>query len=293
MDDVTPAAAITASGSASRRTKGRLELVFAPDVEGRSFLAHQFASYPFHVCRVQYLDPDLPDMASLYLQSSAGGVFAGDRLGTSITCKAGAMAHVTTQASTVVYRMPDGDACQHTDLEVESGGILEVLPDPVILFPEARLRNKLSLKLADNATAIVADAFLSHDPNGTDKPFGYYRSETEIIDAAGRRLVLDRFHTTGEVCRGHRASIMGGYGMQATMMAASTAVPPPTLVAALNESLSSLPLVYGAVSTMPNECGAWVRLLADDGAVLKHAVIELWMALRRVITGRVPIRRRK
>ena len=60
-----------------RRTKGRLDLVFKPDAEGRSFLGRQFASYPFHVCRVQYLDAEQPHMASLYLQSSAGGLFAG------------------------------------------------------------------------------------------------------------------------------------------------------------------------------------------------------------------------
>ncbi len=293
MDDVTPAAAITAPGSTPRRTEGRLELVFAPDADGKSFLEKQFASYPFHVCRVQYLDSKVPNMASLYLQSSAGGVFAGDRLATSITCKAGAMAHVTTQASTVVYRMPDGEADLQTDLEVAPGGLLEVLPDPVILFPEARLNNRLSVKLADNATAIVADAFLSHDPDGENRPFGFYRSETEITDTAGRRLVRDRFHTTGEGCRAQRAGIMGAFRMQATIMAASTVVPATTLLTALRDGLAATPSVYAAASTLPNACGAWVRLLAADGATLKHAMTEVWIALRRGITGNVPALRRK
>lgn len=279
--------------AAPRRTKGRLELVFTPDAEGRSFLSRQFASYPFHVCRAQYLDAELPEMASLYLQSSAGGLFAGDRLEVSITCKPGAKAHVTTQASTIAYRMPDGEARQRTVLEVGDRGLLEYLPDPVILFPQARLDNRLSLKLAENATAIVVDAFLSHDPGGADMPFGFYSSETEIIDATGRRLVLDRFHASGATCRAGTVGIMGAHGMQATILAASTAVTPGSLLAAFREGLVDTPRVYGAASTLPNGCGAWVRLLADDGAVLKDAVTKLWMALRRGITGRAPAPRRK
>ncbi len=296
MSEVMPETAIvsrdTAPGS-PRRTTGRLELVFAPDAEGRSFLAQQFASYPFHVCRVQYLDPDLPDMASLYLQSSAGGLFAGDALGVSIACKPNAMAHVTTQASTIVYRMPNGEACQRTDLEIGAGGFLEYLPDPVILFPQARLKNRLNLKLASNATAIMADAFLSHDPGGAHKPFGLYSSETEITDAAGRRLVLDRFHTSGMAGRAGKVGIMGAYGMQATILAASTAVTSQSLLAAFREGLADTSSVYAAASTLPNDCGAWVRLLADDGAVLKDTVAKLWMALRRGITGQAPALRRK
>ena len=275
------------------RTQGRLELVFAPDGSGRSFLARQFASYPFHICRVQYLDEELPAMASLYLQSSAGGLFAGDRLGVSITCEPGALAHVTTQASTIAYGMPDGEACQRTALEVGSGGLLEYLPDPVILFPQARLDTRLSLKLADNATAIVTDAFLSHDPDGAGGHFGAYGSETEISDAAGRRLVLDRFRTGGAARGTGGAGIMGAHGMQATVLAASTAVAPQALLAALREGLADTPAVYGAASSLPNGCGAWVRLLADDGAVLKDAVGKLWMALRREIAGHTPALRRK
>ena len=276
-----------------RRTKGRLDLVFKPDAEGRSFLGRQFATYPFHVCRVQYLDAEQPHMASLFLQSSAGGLFAGDELDVSIACEANAMAHVTTQASTIVYRMPNGEACQRTALEVGAGGFLEYLPDPMIMFPQARLHNRLSLKLAGNATAIVVDSFLSHDPGGTDRPFGLYGSETEITDGTGRRLVLDRFHTSGADCRAGIVGVMGGYGMQATILAASTAVSPRSLLEALRHGLEDTPAVHGAASTLPNDCGAWVRLLADDGAAHKDAVTTLWMALRRKITGQVPARRRK
>ena len=51
----------------------RLSLTFSCDGGGRTYLDRQFASYPFHVCRPHYFPHDAPGMATLYLQSSAGG----------------------------------------------------------------------------------------------------------------------------------------------------------------------------------------------------------------------------
>jgi urease accessory protein len=276
------------------RKEGKLELHFAPDAEGRSYLAHQFASYPFHVCRAQYLDPELPEMASLYLQSSAGGLFAGDRLSLRIAAAAGAKAHVTTPASTIVHRMPEGEARQRTLLEAGSGSFLEYLPDPVILFPQARLRSRLRLRLGDGATAILADAFLPHDPAGAHEAFGSYESETEIEDAGGRRLVLDRFRVSGADAQAGAAGVMGGHAMQATILAVSSAVAPEALLTALRQGMATCgPPVYGAASLLPNGCGAWARLLAEDGAALTGATTQLWAAAREAVSGFPPRPRRK
>lgn len=276
------------------RTEGKLELRFAPDAEGRSFLARQFASYPFHVCRAQYLDPELPEMASLYLQSSAGGLFAGDRLSLDIATEAGAKAHVTTPASTIVHRMPAGEARQRALLEAGQGSFLEYLPDPVILFPQARLRSRLHLRLGEGATAILADAFLPHDPAGGREPFGSYESETEIDDAGGRRLVLDRFRVSGADAQAGTVGVMGGRAMQATVLAVSSAVAPEVLLTVLRQGVETCsPSVYGAASLLPNACGAWARLLSEDGAALTGAMAQLWASAREAVTGTRPQPRRK
>ena len=273
---------------------GRLELAFAPDAEGRSFLAHQFASYPFHVCRAQYLDPEVPEMASLYLQSSSGGLFAGDRLSIRISVEAGAKAHVTTPASTIVHRMPAGEARLRTLLEAGSGSLLEYLPDPLILFPQARLRSTLHLRLGEGATAILADAFLPHDPAGAHECFGSYESEAEVEDASGRRLVLDRFRLSGAEAQASMVGVMGSRAMQATVLAVSNAVAPEALLTALRQGMETCaPTVYGAASLLPNACGAWVRLLAEDGAALTGATAQLWACAREAVTGTRPRPRRK
>ncbi len=65
---------------------------------------------PFH------LDAAAPDMAFVYVQNPTGGVFAGDRLLTSVTADPGARVHLTTQSATKLYRMEGGEARQELTL---------------------------------------------------------------------------------------------------------------------------------------------------------------------------------
>ena len=284
----------TDARSAPGLTRGRLQAVFARGPDGKSYLARQFASYPFHLCRAQYLDPDLPEMASLYIQTSAGGIYSGDRLNVEIRAEAGARAHVTTQASSIAYRMPDGEARQRIHLSGGPGSLLEYQPDPTILFPEARLRSAITLEPTPGALIIAGDSFLPHDPGGTGRPFGFCAGETRIVDPGGRLLSLDRFHIEGAAWAAGRAGVSGAHRMQGTLIAAGDAAAPETLLEALREGLAKAPpAVYGAASTLPNRCGAWARLLASDGADLSETMTQLWAALRATVTGYPPARRRK
>ena len=282
-----------ASPDRSHVTKGRVEAFFAADADGRTYLARQYASYPFHLCRAQYLDPDQPDMASLYLQSSAGGLFSGDRLALSLTTEASARAHVTTQASTIVYRMEAGEAQQTAALEVGPDSLLEYLPDPAILFPQARFRSRLSLRLAAGARAIVGEFFLPHDPGGAAEPFGYYESETRVADPGGDLLALDRFRVTGAEVNARTLGANGPFLMQGTLLVLGEGLEIDSMLEGLRRQLAAQPMVYGGISTLPNGAGVWARLLAAEGVGLTSAMSGLWSAARYRMTGRVPAWRRK
>ena len=284
----------TEARTATARTRGRLRATFAPDSGGTSYLARQYASYPFHLCRAQYLDPDLPEMASLYVQTSAGGIYSGDRLNVELSAKAGAKAHVTTQASSIAYRMPDDEARQWIHLSGGPGSLLEYLPDPTILFPEARLRTAITLEPASGALIIAGDSFLPHDPGGGDLPFAFCAGETRVVDPRGRLLSLDRFHFDGAAWTAGTAGVSGNHRMQGTLIVAGDAAAPETLLEALREGLAKAPpAVYGAASTLPNRCGAWARLLASDGTELTESMTRLWAAVRASVTGHLPAPRRK
>src|SRR5690606_34381890 len=65
------------------------------------------------------------------------------------------------------------------------------------------------------------------------------------------------------------------------------------LLAALRAAVDGRDDCYGGVSLLPNDAGVWVRLVASDGAALRHAMVALWQAMRRALLHRDPALRRK
>jgi urease accessory protein len=180
-----------------RNSAGVIAAAISPDADGRSFLRRQYASYPFHVCRLQFQDRSLPGLATLYLQSCSGGLYEDDRLDVGIAMGQGAEAHVSTQAATVVHTMPKGHAEQTVRLSSEAGSYLEYLPDPQILFPGSRCRSTTSIALGGDGIAVVSDSFLQHDPAGRDETFSAYGSEIVVETVDGEVLAIDRIKVDG------------------------------------------------------------------------------------------------
>ena len=93
-------------------------------------LTHQRIPYLFHATRPFYLDQARPDLATLYLQSAAGGLYRGDRVALSITAEPHSAAHVTT-AATIVHRTDRFPVEQSMRLEVGDHAFLALTPDPL------------------------------------------------------------------------------------------------------------------------------------------------------------------
>ncbi|MBM3518962.1 MAG: urease accessory protein UreD, partial [Alphaproteobacteria bacterium] len=197
------------SGGAARRAalahrRGRFDLRFRRDSEGRTFIARQHVSYPFHLTRPFYAETAPAGMLRLYVQSASGGLYANDRLALRFIAEPGAEAHVTTQGATVANRMPGGAAEQTVMLEAGAGALLEYLPDPLILFPEADVLSRIEVRAAVDAHVILGEAFLGHDPTGAGRPHGRLHAETRIARPDGTLLCLDRFAISGAtLAEGH------------------------------------------------------------------------------------------
>ena len=207
--------------SARPLVSGRLELEFAADAEARSYLRRQYASYPFHVCRAQFQDRDLPGLPTLYIQSCAGGVYEDDRLELALAMREKAEAHVSTQSATIVHGMPNGTAKQGTRIHCDRGAYLEFLPDPQILFPGSRYQSVTRIRLGEAATCVVSDAFLRHDPEGRGEMFSAYSSEIAIENASGETMAIDRLKIDG-TSRPSCPGILGAYEAQGTLVVAGT-----------------------------------------------------------------------
>jgi urease accessory protein len=269
----------------------RLELEFAADANGRTFLRRQYAGYPFHVCRAQYLDDALPGLTTLYVQSSSGGIYEDDRLGLQLSLDEGAEAHVTTQAATVVHSMQRGRAEQSAILHCASGSYLEYLPDPQILFPGSTCRSAMTVRLAERAIALVSDSILQHDPAGQGRAFANYLGEVTIEDPKGRTLAVDRLEMDGKAIAERLPGVTGSFGAQGTLVLACLDVPQDAVAGELRKI--DLHGVTMGFSALPNSAGMLIRLLAADGAALKRGMYAVWAAVRLALKGSLPAERRK
>jgi urease accessory protein len=291
---IANATAMASIGADARNVYPReARLAFALSLGGMTYLRKQHVSYPFHICSPFHVEGDPPGMASLYLQSCAGGVFEGDHLNLDVTTDAGSAVHLTTQASTIVHTMTSGRCKLVSNLEVGPNSWFEMIVDPFILFPGSFLAATTRLVVDPTAIAILVDAFLLHDPAGLDRAFARIEAETMIeIDGRGR-VACDRYAVDGATLLAGIPGVTGHARAQGTLLAV---VPDGRLLqfaGELRQVLSEFDGIYAGVSALPGNAGLWCRVLAQDAVTLHAALHGIWSTLRVNLGGNPPRRRRK
>ena len=281
------------SNAESKRQPIDLKLQFARSLNGETYISNQYCRYPFHICRAQYVDTNPPGLATIYLQSCAGGIFEGDRLLCEFHTLPESQAHITTPASTIVHSMNHGTAELCVTIKAEKGCYTEYLPDPLILFPESQLRSKLVVRMHATAIICLTDAFLVHDPMNCGNKFGEYQNETRIEDLQGKLLCLDRYRITGEQFSNNYIGVMGDYAVHGTAMFLGPVNQTSSLPETLKEVLDTNCAVYTGVSVLPNDCGIWIRLLSKDTFELRSTITKLWEVWRFNFAGALPQTRKK
>ncbi len=270
------------------------ELVFTRAPDGHTYISHQRVGYPFHITRPFYLDAVPEGMLTLYLQSVSGGIYRGEELALVLEAEAGALAQVTTQSATIVHRMKtDGAARQEMTIRAGEGALLEYLPDPLILFPGAQFETVLRVVAEPSATVILCDAFTQHDSNEAGGRFARLMSNTRIERPDGTLLAFDRFDIDGELTEAHLDGAAGAYPAHGTLMVVHSGCPAENMAAVLREALGECGGIYAGASTLPQESGAWVRILAEDGLALRAALKASWAAARLQMCGAEPAKRPK
>lgn len=272
--------------------EAQLSLRFARAGE-RSFIAHQRVAYPFHLGRSLHMPGDPPDMPTYYVQSCSGGIFEHDRLAWQVELAAGSRLHLSTAASSVVHSMTGSDAEQAVSVALGADSVLEYLPDPVILFPGARFRNRLTLHAADSACAIAWDAVIAHDPHGAGRVFDCIESELRIVRAEdGRLCALDRYRISGSEQRAALPGVTGVYSCHGSLVVLAPRETIAGLCETLRMALANCEGVYAGATILPHQRGVWARVLARDAAALRLALHSAWRCARSAL-GFSPDARRK
>jgi len=266
-----------------------LAIEYSTDDTGETFIKHQYASYPFHICRAQYMENDPAGMANVYIQSASGGIYENESLATHIAANNNSYSHTTTQASTIVHSMTRGAAEQLISLKATGKAYLEYFSDPLILFPGSKLSSKIKIEADETSVVLLVDAFLVNTKYESMDIFGWYHNCLEVYSEKQSLLVKDVYKAN----KNNFLQDKNGHIGLGTLTLIKRSGDISTILVALQNAIKECDDIYGGTTRLPNSSGIIVKLLARDGDSLKKAMLKIWIASRKSITGIKPNARRK
>ncbi|MBE04442.1 MAG: hypothetical protein CMD67_04820 [Gammaproteobacteria bacterium] len=271
----------------------KAELNFNKCSDGRTRLGRQFVQYPFHITKPVHLDVDWPELATLILQSTSGGLYHDDRLKLSINFGDDSCAHVTTQSATKVHSMESDDSANyHISISVGSNAHAEFINDALILFPDSRLDSILEISVAEGGSAIVTDSALWHEPrddyikSGDLQPsFSSFRQTIKINSLQNSYLAVKECQWSG---KDSPAGLIAwkDYRAQGSIYIISPDGDLKKLSQSCRRKLNKSNSVYGGVTVLPSDIGVIVRILGRDGGSVRRALEEQWLNARFMLAGR-------
>ena len=171
------------------------------------------------------------------------------------------------------------DFVQRVGITARENAYIEYLPDPMVMFPGARLSSHIRVVAPASATVVLADGFLAHDPNAGGNKFDRLASELLVESPAGRLRCLDRFEITGEqLAANAQFSAHGAFICIAENL-------DEKFRSVVDKSLAEVPGIYAGTSSLPDDAGLWSRILAPDSQGLRNGLIAAWRAVRQIKTG--------
>jgi urease accessory protein len=252
---------------AANRAEGRLALtvVATAGPTRRSRVAEQGS------LRVRFPGPAGRELEAV-LVNTAGGMAGGDRFALDIAAEAGARLVVGTAAAEKVYRSGGEPTDVSVKLDVAAGATLRWLPQETILFDRARLNRRIDVDMDEAASLVLAEAVVFGR-----SAMGERVEQGELIDRwririGGRLAFAESVRLTGAIAAklAEPAAAAGGCAI-ATVLSVPGGEPQAAAVRAQDFS--------GEVGISAWNGIAVARLVARDGAVLRHDLVRVLAAL--------------
>ncbi len=210
------------------------------------------------------------------------GIVGGDELEIDVSVGPGAHALLTTPGAGKWYRSAGAWARQHLGLAVETGGVLEWLPQETIVFDAARAAMCSSIDLADEARFIGMEVLcLGRRASGEAFANGALHLDTRVL-RMGRPIWLERGRLEGGGELLNAAAGLAGFSVSGTLLAVAPRIE-PSLLAACREIPAREAGARHGLTVLPDILVA--RYLGHSSEAARHWFVDLWRVLRPVLIG--------
>ena len=261
------------AGSIGKR--GRCSLAFAVR-GGKTHLQQSFVSHPFHVTHPWHLDPALPNMAVVYVQTPTGGLIQGDRAVMQFALEPSAQVHITTQAAEKIHMMTANCATQQVTFTLAANAYAEYCPEPVILFPGSRFAQEVYIELGLQAGIFFSEIFLI--PAGMEL-FTALSTGLTIREVSGTILLHERGLAMPAQRRLDRPGILGGHRVWGQAVFSGPQVP-SRVIQELAALIADQSEAICGVSSLPRERGIVVKVVSNYVPAVRQALHSVWNFLR-------------
>jgi urease accessory protein len=249
----------------------------------KTTVKEQYSRVPLYAQRALYLEEALPNMAYLYVISPSGGILQGDRYRMDITLRENAIAHITTQGATRIYRMEKNYATQIVNIEVGDGCYFEYIPDQMIPYRDSRFYQEANLVVHDNATLLYSE-IITPGRVASGEHFNY---DICYLKAIARNQNNELNFTDVAMLEPKKRNItvfgvLANYEVVGNMYIL-TRKNLQDINDKVNNSFQSTEKVFAGATIMPNNSGIGIRLLGRTASDVRNAIYDLIRVVRKII----------
>ena len=262
---------------------GSLILELQKNSQGKTIVTEQFSCPPLFTQRALYYETKLPSMAFLQIMSSSGGIVQGDRYQIDISLKNNAVANLTTQGATRIYKMDTNFATQSVNVSVDEGCYLEFIPDQLILYKNSRYFQQMNLQIHDNATMLYSEIIVPGRIS-MNEIFDFDTCFLKTI-ATNQEKKLRFIDTTVMVPKKQKMIKSGLFGNKSIVGTVYIITKQDHVLEFTSEinSLIKKSGLIGGTSIMPKSSGVIARIIDDDSNKIKDFVYDIVKLTRKKI----------
>lgn len=269
------------SGNATGK-KGILRLGLAHDpVTKKTIVSEQYSQVPLYAQKPMYLEKSLPAMAYMYMMSQGGGILQGDSYTLDISLAAGALAHLTTQGATRIYRMEKGFATQQVDIAAGKGCYLEYMPDQIIPYAGSRFYQKTAIKAHAEATVVYSEVIApGRVAMGESLQYDVCYLRVEATDEYGGSKFTD-----AAVLEPKKRDMKARGVLDRGVVGAVYVLAPARFVGELYAQVNQAVRGLGGCSVLPRDSGIAVRMLGASASQVRSGAYRVAAVARKIILG--------
>lgn len=271
----------------ARAVQNQLAIQIGLDRSHQSFVQRQYATYPFRLSRALRLDPTDAHRVYLYIMNSSPGLLAGDRFQINVRLSDRTALYLTDQSATKVHQMAvEQRARVHYEVAVGSGASLEYVPEPIILYRNASLKQTMRITLAPTGSLVLSDIMVpGRLARGEYFHFRQYVNRLQVYTPDGDLVFTDAMQLKGQGT--HHLATSPLFASR-PILASMILVMPDANLQALGRDLEQFAQeqkdLTTASSHLPNCHGLLVRMMASNVSIAK-TYINYALTIMRHLNG--------